>query len=157
MYSAADRSRSSTTLAEAAFPLGAHLVTSRFGYTHHGIYVGGGNVVHYAGLSRLADRGPVVEVALAAFARGRPVYVIDEAAPGFAAEVIAARARSRLGEDCYRLVSNNCEHFCAWCVHGEGRSRQVERALAIPRAATAALSWIGRSLRIQPFADLMRL
>ena len=33
-------------------PLGSHVVTSRRGYTHHGIFVGDGRVVHYAGLSR---------------------------------------------------------------------------------------------------------
>ncbi|MBV9702983.1 MAG: lecithin retinol acyltransferase family protein, partial [Methylobacteriaceae bacterium] len=27
-------------------PLGAHLITPRFTYQHHGIYVGGGLVVH---------------------------------------------------------------------------------------------------------------
>ena len=32
-------------------PLGAHLVSPRWGYTHHGIYTGGGRVIHYAGLS----------------------------------------------------------------------------------------------------------
>src|ERR1700746_783770 len=30
--------------------LGSHIVTPRFGYLHHGIYVGGGKIVHYAGL-----------------------------------------------------------------------------------------------------------
>ena len=35
--------------------LGTHLVASRRGYTHHGIYVGGGMVVHYAGLSGLLE------------------------------------------------------------------------------------------------------
>lgn len=36
------------------------------------------------------------------------------------------RARSRLGECHYDLLSNNCEHFCAWCELGEPRSPQVE-------------------------------
>ena len=30
-----------------SYPLGSHLVTVRFGYTHHGIYVGNDTVVHY--------------------------------------------------------------------------------------------------------------
>ena len=38
---------------------GTHLVTSRRGYAHHGIYVGGGMVVHYAGLCQLLHSGPV--------------------------------------------------------------------------------------------------
>ena len=28
-------------------PLGAHLITPRFAYSHHGVYVGAGTVVHY--------------------------------------------------------------------------------------------------------------
>ena len=28
-------------------PLGAHLVTRRVGFTHHGIYAGDGKVIHY--------------------------------------------------------------------------------------------------------------
>ena len=34
-------------------PLGAHLVTPRFAYSHHGVYVGGGAVVHYAAFAKL--------------------------------------------------------------------------------------------------------
>jgi len=37
-------------------PLGAHLSTSRFGYTHHGVYAGHGRVVHYSGLSGFGSR-----------------------------------------------------------------------------------------------------
>ena len=41
------------------------------------------------------------------------------------------RARSRLGECQYDLLSNNCEHFCSWCELAEPRSPQVE-ALSTP-------------------------
>jgi len=56
-------------------PLGAHIVTPRRGYTHHGVYVGGGNVVQYRGLARSLHRGSVEEVALKQFAQGCPVRV----------------------------------------------------------------------------------
>jgi len=56
-------------------PLGAHIVTPRRGYTHHGVYVGGGNVVQCRGLARSLHRGPVEEVALTQFAQGCPVRV----------------------------------------------------------------------------------
>src|ERR1700759_796091 len=55
---------------------GTHLATSRRGYTHHGIYVGNGMVVHYAGLSRFLHSGPVEEVTMSIFSMGRPVRVI---------------------------------------------------------------------------------
>ena len=42
-------------------PFGAHMVTPRRGYTHHGIYVGRNRVVQYGGLSHGLRRGPVEE------------------------------------------------------------------------------------------------
>jgi hypothetical protein len=57
------------------------------------------------------------------------------------------RARSRVGEDRYRLLTNNCEHFCEWCLHGEHRSYQVEEWLARPRRALhAAIRLLARRL-----------
>lgn len=125
-----------------AFALGAHLVTPRLGYTHHGIYVGNGRVVHYAGLSRSWLRGPVEEVSLEQFAGGREVIVRKHRHPRYRAADIVARARSRLGEDAYRLTSNNCEHFCAWCVSGVGTSEQVEAiARWFSQLRDSAVSW----------------
>ena len=111
-------------------PLGSHLVTPRRGYLHHGIYVGGGRVVHYAGLAGALHRGPVEEVPLHKFTRGRPVWVKSHALSPFESREVIQRARSRVGEDCYRLLTNNCEHFCEWCLRGEPRSYQVEALLA---------------------------
>ena len=127
------------------FPLGAHLVTPRRGYTHHGIHVGGGRVVHYAGLCSGRHRGPVEEVSLACFAQGCKVSVRPTHAR-YAAQEVVDRARSRLGEDRYQLSRNNCEHFCEWCISGESRSQQVERILAYPRAATAAANALLQTL-----------
>jgi hypothetical protein len=125
----------------ADLPLGAHLVTPRFGYVHHGIYVGRGKVVHYAGLSRaLLLRGPVEEVSLARFADGHAVSIKNRPLPRFVPAEIVARARARLGEDRYRLTTNNCEHFCEWCLSGESRSEQVERYAGALRA-TFAGAW----------------
>src|ERR1700691_3119716 len=55
-------------------PLGAHMVTPRRGYTHHGIFVGGGTVVQYGGLSWGLRRGPVEEVPLSQFSHGRALW-----------------------------------------------------------------------------------
>ena len=112
--------------ADATPPLAAHVVTSRPGYTHHGIHVGEGRVIHYSGLSNGWRGGPVEEVSLAEFARGRGIRVRVPAGARFDGEAVVARARSRLGEDRYRALTNNCEHLCAWCIYGEHRSRQVE-------------------------------
>jgi hypothetical protein len=120
-------------------PLGAHLTTSRRGYTHHGMYVGHGRVVHYSGLSGLWQGGPVEEVSLPRFAVGRAVQIVDHDRSPYSTEEIVRRARSRIGEDDYRLLTNNCEHFCNWCLCGVSRSAQVERRWQMPFRVLLAL------------------
>jgi hypothetical protein len=110
-------------------PVGAHLITPRRAYTHHGIYMGGGRVPQYGGLSHGLRRGPVEEVSLLQFAHGREVWIRWEAGR-FSRENVTRRARLRLVENRYRLLTNNCEHFCEWCVPGEPRSFQVDELSA---------------------------
>ena len=94
-------------LSERVFdiPVGAHIVTPRRWYTHHGIYVGAGQVVHYQGLSSSLRRGPVAKVSLAEFAHGQPVHVHGEADAAYSGIEAAARACSRLGEDTYDVCA----------------------------------------------------
>lgn len=118
---------------------GAHLVSDRAGYSHHGIYVGDGRVVHYAGLCTSLHRGPIEEVTLERFAAGHAVRVVPHPYAAYAGRTVVLRARSRLGENRYRLLTNNCEHFCAWCLLGESRSEQVHTCFTHPRAGVHAL------------------
>jgi hypothetical protein len=119
-------------------PLGSHLVTHRRGYLHHGIYVGARKVVHYWGLAHGLRRGPVEEVPFAHFAGGQCVWVRSDASSDFDAREVICRARSRVGEDRYRRLTNNCEHFCEWCLCGTARSFQVEAWLARPKLTLLA-------------------
>ena len=128
--------------AAAELPLGCWLVTPRRGYTHHGIYVGDGQVVHYSGLSRAWRRGPVEVASLSEFSMGRVLWMKWTPTPRYIGRAAAQRALSRVGEDRYRVMTNNCEHFCAWCLDGESRSRQIERWLAWPRAMLAGLAQV---------------
>lgn len=114
-------------------PVGAHLMTPWLGFTHHGIHAGAGRVIHYGALMYDIIRRPVEEVTLEAFAEGRPVYVIEHTEVCFESSEIIRRARSRLGEKRYKLLTNNCEHFVEWCLHDVPRSFQAETALAYPR------------------------
>lgn len=125
-------------------PVGAHLVTPRRGYSHHGIYVGAGRVIHYAGFSRSLRRGPIVEVSLQEFTQGRDVRVRESVAPTFSGASCVERARLRLGEDRYRFLSNNCEHFAEWCVSGTSRSRQVEAWLMRIRRGLAGFGLLAK-------------
>lgn len=108
---------------------GTELIVDRFGYRHHGIYVGGGLVIHYAGW--ITYRQGLVEViALENFAGKLPIRVGRVPTESLRGEDIVRRARSRLGERCYDVLKNNCEHFVSWCQVGESRSTQVERLQA---------------------------
>jgi hypothetical protein len=118
---------------------------------HHGIYVGNGKVVHYAGLARGQFRGRIEEVSLAQFAYGRSVWTRSSDLPAFDPQEVIRRARARVGENRYRILRNNCEHFCEWCLRGESRSYQVERVLALRsvRVVTfGVLSLVATNMRL---------
>ncbi|WER44690.1 lecithin retinol acyltransferase family protein [Cupriavidus sp. WKF15] len=124
--------------AEALFP-GAHLVTHRRGYVHHGIYAGNGEVVHYVGFKEFLRCGPVETTSLADFASGFGFSVETGTAARYVGAEVVRRAKSRIGEDNYRLLTNNCEHFCTWCLFGEDRSQQVEALVCHPWRAMNAI------------------
>lgn len=133
------RPKSAGGVAELGLPSGAHLVTKRVGYAHHGIYIGNGDVVHYAGLSGKLRGGPVEIVSIEQFAAGFGVEVVSHPSAAYAGPDVVDRATSRLGERDYRLLSNNCEHFCLWCVFGQSRSEQVDACIRNPARALAVL------------------
>lgn len=128
----------------SVWPLGTHLTSPRRGYVHHGIYAGEGRVIHYAGFHRAFRRGPVEETSLERFAGGRAVQAAPASAAQFGGAEVVARARMRLGENRYRVWSNNCEHFVHWCLSGTSRSTQVER---LSRGLRVLLAWRAASGR----------
>jgi hypothetical protein len=126
------------------FEPGDHLVSGRriLGaplYTHHGLFVGAGRVIHYAGNARPGQSGPIEEVSLEDFADGRAVRVRRYRRRVYTREESVERARSRIGDDSYSLLTNNCEHFVEWCITGEHASAQVERAAGIGTGAFATV------------------
>ena len=127
---------------------GAHLVTERNGYAHHGIYAGHGRVIHYAGFCHTLHAAPVEETSIEQFAHGHGVAVKSEPCARYLGAEAVARARSRLGENQYHLLTNNCEHFCTWCLLGRGRSEQVETCLRNPGAAVATVLQLVRTLLV---------
>ena len=91
-------------------------------FNHHGIDLGDGTVAHYLE-GREILRSPVSE-----FSQGEVVSVMEHtnASP---AVVTLRRAMSRLGEQNYNLLFNNCEHFATWCKTGRHRSEQVDSVI----------------------------
>ncbi len=95
--------------------------------------MGEGRVIHYGALVYDIIRKPVEEVSLETFSGGRPVFIVQHDSLPFSVTEVIGRARSRLGEARYRLLTNNCEHFVEWCLYDVHRSFQVNRALDFPR------------------------
>jgi hypothetical protein len=112
---------------------GDHIYVYRFGYSHHGIDLGNGEVIHFdydpdrwlTGKLSPARPPAVRQVARHEFAQDRPIIVRRYPAPDDP-ELVVDRAQSRLGESGYDLFFNNCEHFAVWCKTGRARSTQVE-------------------------------
>ncbi|MDR1051579.1 MAG: lecithin retinol acyltransferase family protein [Deltaproteobacteria bacterium] len=110
------------------FQPGDHLKSRRIAYTHHGIYVGNDEVVHYL-------LGGVSLTTLEVFTEEKPTVRVRHADPAYEPARVVGRALSRLAENEYNLVFKNCEHFCNWCVEGQAVSRQVD---AVRRAVFEA-------------------
>lgn len=130
---------------------GMHIAAHRPLYTHHGIYVGDGQVISY-----LLETG-VTKYSLEEFAEGDRVTIIEHSAEqSFPPEQIVARAEGRKGENNYSLPFNNCEHFANWCVTGNAYSEQVrEIALTsvLGAAALAALKQYQNAAKVQTTAN----
>jgi hypothetical protein len=127
--------------------VGSHLSTPRFGYTHHGIYVGSNEVIHYSGLSDSLAGGAIQVVSLEKFCGADGFSVIEHFRPKFTPGEIVTRARSRLGENRYDVASNNCEHFVYWAIEGRCESTQVNRAVApVAGGGATALGLAARGL-----------
>jgi hypothetical protein len=110
--------------------IGAHIVSPRMCYRHHGIYLGNHQVVHYGGARGSLPGGRVEVTLLESFARSKPIIIRGSRSPLFTPQQVIVRALSRLGEDRYDWLTNNCEHFCEWCLHDRHHSRQVENLLS---------------------------
>lgn len=127
--------------------IGDHLVTPRSGYTHHGLYIGGGKVIHYEGLYKGLKSGPVTEICLSKFGLDKKkdvgFFIESHDHKIRSIEDIVAHARSRLGEESYNLVWNNCEHFVHDCIYGVSKSNQVNDALKL--AAKNVVKGVGKS------------
>lgn len=91
-------------------------------YEHHGIDCGDGTVIHY---SKGGEVPQVAATPYATFSQGKPIYTKNYAV-SYIPDVVIERATSRLGEQQYNLLTNNCEHFATWCKIGRSESKQLE-------------------------------
>jgi hypothetical protein len=89
-------------------------------YEHHGIDCGDGTVIHY----RKTDTAAIAKTSLAEFSMGNRIFM-KRPSITFIPDIVVQRAESRLGEQQYNLLSNNCEHFATWCKTGRSDCQQL--------------------------------
>ncbi len=111
------------------FPLGTHLIVKHLGYSHHGIYAGRGRVIHYSGFAHLFKKRPIEITSIEKFSFGKTIIVQHYSNPKFMGRKVVLRMRSRMNENNYHLIINNCEHLCTWAITGVESSPQVIRMM----------------------------
>ena len=94
---------------------------------HWGIRTSHNRLIHYPGKSKNHFASYIDEVSIDEFVAGNKykIYRVKPKYEMFTPEQVIERAISRLGEDDYNPITNNCEHFVHWCVWGESESSQV--------------------------------
>lgn len=126
---------------------------SRGVYEHYAIYAGKGRVIHYAGnTSDFNGRITIHEAAFEEFIKKSTDFFIVSFEGKYPVKIHAStkfiaggyfdcceinwkkkyspektlkRANSRIGENKYSIITNNCEHFALWCKTGNAESTQV--------------------------------
>lgn len=94
-------------------------------YEHHGIDCGDRTVIHY---SKRGETPTVTRTHIDTFVgeTDRPGRVqVKRYTTCYIPETVVRRAESRLGEQQYNVIFNNCEHFATWCKTGVHRSIQI--------------------------------
>ena len=120
---------------------GDHLVVKHGTYTHHGIDMGAGCVIHYGRGLHNKVNARVEIVSREEFAGDSPIEIRSDQA-SFSMDEVVDRAVSRLGENNYDLFENNCEHFVNWCRRGVADSPQINLVDSACRRGSAAAAKI---------------
>lgn len=125
---------------------GDHIKVRRYGglYSHHGIDMGDGTVIHFSGEPCRRGDARVCRADLESFLAGGRLTVVRHRGPVRHPDDVAAAAEDGLHRQDYSLLRNNCEHFATWCKTGRRHSGQVRRALRLAGAtagASLALLW----------------
>jgi hypothetical protein len=134
---------------------GDHLTVSRRYFTHHGIDLGDGRVVHYDGEPGNTTNAEVVISSRAVFAAGGKIWVRRyPRGTALSPDETIRRALSRVGERGYHLLISNCEHFASWCKTGEARSTQIENPeRSVNRAFNAMTRDVAK--QVEPIMELL--
>ena len=108
-------------------------------YSHHGIYAGEGNVIHFKGAEKEKRDPAVIITDIDNFLNGGKLRRRDykERLPYSESLRIA---REHLSKKRYSLRGNNCEHFATYCATGNKKSLQVRRVIGGIATITLAVT-----------------
>lgn len=110
-------------------------------YEHYAVYIGNNKVIHYAPKKggNFFD-GIIHEAPMEEFLNGNDQFFVLDFGSEFLNKILGCgnkvhlnspeetirNAKSRLDENKYNLIWNNCEHFAIWCKTGIAESQQVK-------------------------------
>mgnify|MGYP003292347099 CR=1 FL=1 len=113
--------------------IGAHIRVQIQSIYHHGIYIGNDEVIQFGLLSDMLKPKEEVRVLVSSieeFLQGGflEVRVFDRKERKIKNDdlKIVEIAKSKLGEDGYDIVHNNCEHFANFCIFNKKESKQID-------------------------------
>ncbi|XP_046557281.1 phospholipase A and acyltransferase 3-like isoform X2 [Haliotis rubra] len=121
-------------------------------YSHWGVYIGDGYVIHLASpdgqsLSK-TEKAVVRRDKIKDVAANSKMYKNNSKGEkyglkAFSKSDIVKRAKSQLGREGYNLLASNCEHFVSWCCYDIEISDQVDDRIELTaKAAKMFFSWL---------------
>ena len=127
--------------AEKDLQYGDHIYVRRKGflYSHHGIYAGKGDVIHFKGTDKEKRNPAVIMTKLENFLSGGKLkkrYYNGRLSKNETLRI----AKDHLSKKGYSLAFNNCEHFATYCATGKKKSIQVRRAIGGIATITLAVT-----------------
>ncbi len=112
---------------------GAHIRVQVNGIYHHGIYVNDEEIIQFGlpfDMMKPKEEVRILKSDIIDFLQGGflevRVYDKKEKRLKNKDEDIIKIAISKLGEDGYDIVHNNCEHFANYCVFNKKESKQID-------------------------------
>ncbi|BFZ20461.1 hypothetical protein BsWGS_23500 [Bradybaena similaris] len=136
----------------------------RGAYSHWGVYIGNGKVVHLTGVGNADVQSSVqpehmFSICGKMFTKAQVCVddfwkvVADSKArknntkdgtwsPCSRAEIVR-NAISKVGHVGYNLLFSNCEHFAKWCRYGLSKSDQVDNVLTAAAVGLATVGFLG--------------
>ena len=102
--------------------------------SHHGIYIGNGEVLQFEHQDGLKFNATVIKVDINKFKesskkRKSPLYAFYNNINDESTDKILKRANKILGTKNYNIITNNCEHVVNYCINGKKNSEQINRIL----------------------------